>query len=375
MDTAFDLREDGAARVLALTGDWTVWTVAAVDAPLRALTGTLGGDVKVDVTALGRMDVAGAWLVERTLRVSETAGDEPVRLLGEHASAQRLFEAARRSPRTEPAVLERPHGLLAVLDRIGHAMIDARDEALRTLSFLGQAMAVLFRQLAQPQKIRWVSTFSVMETAGLNAMPIIVLLSFFIGVVVAFLGSRVLGDFGASVFTVELVAFSVMREFGVVITAILLAGRTDSAFTAQIGAMKMRQEIDAMRVLGLDPMEALVVPRLIAMLVMTPILTFAAVIAGLVGGLLVCWVTLNVSPVMFLTRINDGVPVQHFWVGMIKTPVMAVILALTGCRHGLEVGDDVTSLGKRVTSSVVQAIFLVIVVDALFAIWFLEMDW
>ncbi len=375
MEAAFDLRDEGVGRVLALTGDWTVWTVSAVDARLRALNGTLGDNVKVDVSGLGRMDIAGAWLVERTLGIDPATGDSIVNLQGDHHSAQRLFDATRLAPKVEPPKAWHPHGVMAVLDRIGRSVVNIGEEASRTLSFLGLTMATFFRQLAQPQKIRWVSAVSVMETAGLNAMPIIVMLSFFIGVVVAFLGSRVLADFGASVFTVELVAFSVMREFGAVITAVLLAGRTDSAFTAQIGAMKMRQEIDAMRVLGLDPIEALVVPRLIAMLVMTPILTFAAILAGLLGGLVVCWATLNVSPVMFLTRINDGVPAQHFWVGMIKTPVLAVILALTGCRHGLEVGDDVTSLGRRVTSSVVQAIFLVIVVDALFAVWFMEMDW
>jgi phospholipid/cholesterol/gamma-HCH transport system permease protein len=213
-----------------------------------------------------------------------------------------------------------------------------------------------------------------MEHAGLNAMPIVMLLSFFIGLVVAYLGARILGDFGASVFTVELVAFSVMREFGVVITAVLLAGRTCSAFTAEIGAMKMRQEIDAMRVMGIDPMEALTAPRVIAMLVMTPILTFAAVMAGIFGGLLVAWGELGVSPTMFFNRISDAVPAQHFWVGMVKAPVFAFALAIVGCRHGLAVGGDVGSLGARVTASVVQAIFLVILLDALFALWFLEMD-
>jgi len=213
-----------------------------------------------------------------------------------------------------------------------------------------------------------------MEIAGLDAIPIVVLLSFAIGLVIAYLGARILGDFGASVFTVELVAFSVMREFGSVLTAVLLAGRTGSAFTAEIGAMKMRQEIDAMRVLGIDPMEALVAPRVVAMLVMAPILTFASIMAGVFGGLLVAWAQLGVSPHMFLTRISENVPLQHFWVGMVKSPVFALVIALIGCRQGLMVGDDVGSLGKRVTSSVVQAIFMVILLDALFALWFLELN-
>src|SRR5262249_39110650 len=151
---------------------------------------------------------------------------------------------------------------------------------------------------------------------------------------------------------VELVSISVLREFGIVITAVLLAGRTDSSFTAEIGAMKMRQEIDAMRVMGIDPIEALVVPRVIAMLVMTPVLAFAAVIAGLLGGFLVVWFDLGVSPIMFASRITENVPAQHFWVGMAKAPVFAFILAVLGCQHGLAVGGDVQSLGRQVTTSV-----------------------
>jgi phospholipid/cholesterol/gamma-HCH transport system permease protein len=371
MQATFDVRVEGRERILALGGDWTVWTVGDVDAGLRALSESQSGAFTIDVSRLGRMDVAGAWLVERTAR----AGDKPLTLRGAHDAAHRLLATTHAAARGTPHPPEPLVGIIAVLDRIGRAMADLRDEAVHTLDFLGRTLVTLFRTLRHPKKLRWVSIFSVMESAGLNAMPIICMLSFFIGVVVAFLGSRILGDFGASVFTVELVAFSVLREFGIVITAVLLAGRTDSSFTAEIGAMKMRQEIDAMRVLGIEPMEAIVVPRLIAMLVMTPVLAFAAAIAGLLGGLLICWVVLNISPVMFITRVQESVPVQHFWVGMIKAPVMAVVLAIVGCRHGLETGGDVTSLGRRVTSSVVQAIFLVVVIDALFAIWFLEMDW
>jgi phospholipid/cholesterol/gamma-HCH transport system permease protein len=165
-----------------------------------------------------------------------------------------------------------------------------------------------------------------------------------------------------------------MREFGVVITAVLLAGRTASAFTAEIGAMKMRQEIDAMRVMGIEPMDALVAPRVLAMLVMTPILTFVADMAGLFGGLLVSWAELGVSPNMFFNRISELVPEQHFWVGMVKAPVFALVLAVIACKQGLSVGGDVASLGSRVTTSVVQSIFMVILIDAAFALWFLEMD-
>lgn len=361
---AFDVERDGRETVLVLKGDWTVDHIAALDAPLRAL-----GERAVqcaDVSGLGRIDVAGAYLVARTLG---QAG-----LRGEHPSAGPLIEAAKTaSEAPEPAETELK-GLTVLLDRIGRTVMGMKDELIGLCSFLGETLAVLARLAMRPQRIRWVSVAAVMETAGLNAMPIVALLSFFIGLVVAYLGARILGDFGASVFTVELVAFSVMREFGVVITAILLAGRTNSAFTAEIGAMKMRQEIDAMRVMRIDPMEALTAPRVIAMLVMTPILTFVAIMAGLFGGLLVAWGQLGVSPVMFFNRIAEGVPSQHFWVGMVKAPAFALVLAVVACRQGLRVGGDVASLGRQTTSSVVQAIFFVILLDALFALWFLEMD-
>jgi phospholipid/cholesterol/gamma-HCH transport system permease protein len=207
-----------------------------------------------------------------------------------------------------------------------------------------------------------------MEEAGLDALPIVCFLSFFIGLVIAFIGANLLAMFNASVFTVELVGIGMLREFGAVLTAILLAGRTDSAFTAQIGAMKMRQEIDAMRTIGLDPMEALVAPRLIALVLMTPLLTFAATISGIGGGLIAAWTAMNISPQMFISRFQEVVPPQHFWVGIAKAPVFALVVAMIGCRQGMLVEGDVVSLGRRTTSAVVQAIFMVIALDAMFAV-------
>ncbi|MBL8551976.1 MAG: MlaE family lipid ABC transporter permease subunit [Hyphomonadaceae bacterium] len=373
---SFDLLEEGARPVLALKGDWTLENVSSLDAPLRVLAERIGPGAAVDVAGLGRMDVAGAYLVDRTIRGGAAAGnlDAPIALRGAHDAAERLLNVARASVQPCPEGPRVEHGLMALVERAGRGMHLFWQEAILNLSFFGQTLAAVARVLVRPDRIRWVSVVNVMELAGLNALPIIMTLNFFVGLVVAFIGARTLQDFGATVFTVELVGVSVFREFACVITAVLLAGRTDSAFTAEIGSMKMRQEIDAMRVMGLDPMEALVAPRVIAMLVMTPLLTFAAVMAGLYGGLAACWSYLDVSPAMFFSRIRENVPAQHFWVGMMKTPAFALVLAVIGCRHGLSVGGDVGSLGKRVTTSVVQAIFVVILLDALFAIWFLEMD-
>lgn len=372
---AFDFQEDAAAPVLALSGDWTVDTIAVLEADMRALADRLKPGAVVDVAGLGRMDVAGAYLVDRTFRESPARDKTRIAIRGQHVNAMQLLAAARKSAvaRAEP-----PHGMpgfKGFLDRVGRVMGAIGEEIIETVGFFGETLVVLARLLVRPMRLRWTSIVHVMETAGLNALPIVALLSFFIGMVVAYLGARILGDFGASVFTVELVAFSVLREFAVVITAVLLAGRTDSAFTAEIGAMKMRQEIDAMRVIGIDPMEALVAPRVLAMLIMTPILTFAAMMSGIFGGVLVAWGELGVSPQMFFARVSEVIPAQHFWVGMSKAPAFALVLAIIGCKQGLSVGGDVGSLGRRVTSSVVQAIFMVILMDALFALWFLEMDW
>jgi len=372
----FDLIEQGGERVLALKGDWTVETAPTLDERLRELAERIGPGAEIDVSELGALDVAGAYLIDRTVRGGSPCGnlEAPIALRGSHHSAERLLNVARRSVQPCESPPAPRLSLVTLAETAGRGLDTFRRETVLTLSFFGETLASVFKVIAQPKKIRWISVVSVMELAGLNALPIIVTLNFFVGLVIAYLGARTLQDFGATVFTVELVGIAVMREFAVVITAVLLAGRTDSAFTAEIGAMKMRQEVDAMRVMGLDPMETLVAPRVFAMLVMTPLLTFAAVMAGLFGGVVACATYLDVSPAMFFARIQENVPAQHFWVGMVKAPAFALVLAVVGCRHGLSVGGDVASLGKRVTSSVVQAIFLIIMLDALFALWFLEID-
>jgi phospholipid/cholesterol/gamma-HCH transport system permease protein len=371
-DTAahFDLKQDDRAPVLALSGDWTIDTIAAAENGMRDVAHRLTSGAVVDVSQLRHIDMAGAYLIDRTLR---QAGDA-VMLRGDHSVAERLLETARKATPEPVPPPDHLHGWRRLFERVGRFVAHVGEELIESASFFGETLATLFYVITHPRRLRTVSIVHSMEEAGLHALPIVTLLAFFIGLVIAYLGARILGDFGAQVFTVELVAFSMMREFGVVITAILLAGRTNSAFTAEIGAMKMRQEIDAMRTMGIKPMEALVVPRVIAMIIMTPLLTFAATMAGLFGGLLVCWFNLGISPVMFFGRIADEIPAQHFWIGMVKSPVFALVLSVIACKQGLAVGGDVNSLGRHVTSSVVQAIFMVILLDAVFAIWFLDMN-
>jgi phospholipid/cholesterol/gamma-HCH transport system permease protein len=358
-------------QVLLVAGDWTVWTVASVEEGLRNTR--ISPEAILDVSRLQRIDTSGAYLIDRAFGALDGV-DDPIEMRGEHPTIERLMGKVRKaSPAAPPDPIRQP-GLIALLDRAGRGAVNAWEEFLGLLSFIGETMATLGRLAVNPRRIRIRSVVAIMEEVGLDALPIVCFLSFFIGLVIAFIGANLLAMFNASVFTVELVGIGMMREFGAVLTAILLAGRTDSAFTAQIGAMKMRQEIDAMRTIGLDPMEALVAPRLIALLIMTPLLTFAATIAGIGGGMMAAWGAMDISPAMFITRFQEVIVPMNFWVGMIKAPVFALVIAMVGCRQGMLVEEDVVSLGRRTTSAVVQAIFLVIAIDAMFAILYYQLN-
>lgn len=364
--THFELETaDDGKQVLTIAGDWTVWTVALVEEKLRKTK--ISPEAILDVSALERLDTSGAYLIDRAFGALDGI-DDPIAIRGDHPSIERVLGRVRKASPAAPPDPIRPPGLIALLDRAGRGAVNAWEELLGLLSFIGETMAMMARLAANPRRIRWKSVVAVMEDAGLDALPIVCFLSFFIGLVIAFIGANLLAQFNASVYTVELVGIGMMREFGAVLTAILLAGRTDSAFTAQIGAMKMRQEIDAMRTIGLDPMEALVAPRLIALLIMAPLLTFAATLAGIAGGMVAAWSAMDISPTMFLSRFQESVAPINFWVGIIKAPVFALVVAMVGCRQGMLVEEDVVSLGRRTTSSVVQAIFLVIAIDAMFAV-------
>lgn len=368
------IRETPDGAVLEPAGDWLIETIGPMDRAMRSASADYGPDrLSVDVSAVGRIDTSGAYLLGRGLR----HGDDPIeqaRISGTHPVAARLICEVHSRFRQSPPKPEPGWGLQSLLARIGSGTTEVLEEAWDTFAFFGKTLTTLGATLLNPTRLRWTPTVYLMETVGINALPIIAALSFFIGAVVAFMGASLLETFGAAVFTVDLVGISVLREFGVLITAIMLAGRSDSAFTASIGSMKMQQEIDAMRVIGLNPYEVLVVPRVIACVLMTPLLTLAAMLAGIFGGLLVSWATLDVSPAFFLTRLQNVIDWSHFMVGMSKAPVFGMVIAIIGCRQGMKVGGDVESLGQRTTASVVQAIFMVIVIDALFALMYLEAD-
>lgn len=367
------LREESGKAFLDVSGDWVVETVGQIDQTLRDIEAAVDpGAIVFNFEHLGRIDTSGAYVLGRmTRRCAQPDG--AFHFQGDHRTAQRLIAEVRARTTICTTDESSSYGFRATLSRIGQGLEAMLDEVLDTFGFLGRTIMVGLSTLARPSRLRLVPTVWAMEEVGVNAMPIIATLSFFIGAVVAFMGANLLQTLGFSVFTVELVGIAVLREFGVLITAIMLAGRSDSAFTAQIGAMKMQQEVDAMRVLGLEPFEVLVLPRVIACTLMAPLLTFGAMISGIFGGMIVAWTAQDISPTLFIARFHQELPWDHFLVGMSKAPVFGLVIAIIGCRQGMQVTGDVESLGRRVTASVVQSIFAVIVLEALFAMMYLEL--
>ena len=360
----FQLLEADGRLKAELTGDWTSRTLG--DAPDR-LRGALSArrPVVVDLRQVGRCDTSGAFAVVRAAGDAKT----PIEARPETERLIELVSRAREKEAPPP-----PPGSLwtRFLVRIGRGLVNLAWDAYETLAFNGRILAALGRVIANPRRFRWAPFVSLAERAGLDALPIVAVTSFFIGAVVGLLGAHMLAQFGAQVFAVELVGIAVLREFAIIITAVLLAGRSASSFAAEIGSMKMNQEIDAMRVMGVDPFEALVLPRFMALLCTIPLLTFVAAMAGLLGGMVVLWGVLGISPGFFMQRVVDQVGAAHFWIGLSKSPVMAIVIAAIGCRQGMEVSGDVESLGRRVTSAVVHAIFSIILIDALFAVVYME---
>lgn len=356
--------DDGALR---LRGHWTLAHAAGIEQVLR---GHDSGIESVDARGVERLDSVG---VLQLLRFAEKRGLDfsTFRFRDDHhALVEAIEDVADDRPKKK-----RDYGFQAALARLGETMHDNWREIVALVSFLGETLIKLGRLLVSPRRFRLTSTVHHMEQVGLDAVPLVALLSFLVGAVIAFLGSTVLADFGAVIFVVELVSIAFLREFGVLLTAILLAGRTASAFTAQIGAMVSREEVDAIRTLGLDPVDLLVIPRVVALMIMLPLLTFIAMIAGLVGGLSVGAFSLDIPPQAYLARMYETMELRHFLVGMAKAPIFALVIGLIGCLEGLQVKGTAQSVGERTTSSVVQTISLVIVFDAFAAIWFMHVGW
>jgi phospholipid/cholesterol/gamma-HCH transport system permease protein len=323
----------------------------------------------VDLERAERIDTAAAWAILRAQKRIEGAGGV-VEITGAGEAAAQILEAVRRAMPVAVEGHAREGWLRAAVADVGQAMVGLGAALASFSGVLGLFVVRLAQSAARPRLFRFTALARHCEEVGLRATPIVALMGFLIGVVLAFQGSAQLRQFGAEVFVVDLIAISILRELGVLLTAIIVAGRTASAFTATIGSMKMREEIDAMRTLGIDPGHALVAPRIVALVLMLPVLVLIANVSGLFGGALMSWIELDISPAMFATRLSEGVDVSHALVGLIKAPVFAVLIGVIGCAAGLGVGDTAESLGRMTSSAVVAAIFAVILADALFSIFF-----
>lgn len=361
---------------IAASGDWVLAHYVHLESAVSALQPRIPPDAVFDLGHLGTLDTAGATLLVRLmgnkqlLMLDQIAPSLPIerRVLLQTVRAALQDYAAVPTPKQPGIVTE-------LLANVGKSVESFWLNLVSLIGFIGMTLEALFASLLRPSRWRITSLVANLQQIGLNAVPIIAMLTFMVGAVIAFLGATVLSTFGASIFTVQLVVFSFLREFAVLLTAILMAGRTASAFTAQIGLMKASEEIDAIQAMGLNPVELLVLPRVLALLLALPMLTFIGMISGISGGIVVCALTLGISPTMFLTVMKNSVGFEHFLIGMIKAPVFAFLISIIGCLEGFKVSGSAASVGAHTTASVVHSIFVVILLDAVAALFFMEMGW
>lgn len=358
----------GTGTALQLSGAWTVANARQIDALIRGLRVEPGAVQHLDLTAVSAFDTTGAWLLLKLAeRLSVTLPDG---MTGAKHGVPELLErvsTARAEP-TDATARENP--FLAVLARLGGGTVAAIREIAAMIGFLGAVVEAFGGVIRDPRRLRLTATVHHMEQAGLNALPIVGLISFLVGIVLAFQGAAQLQRFGAEIFVVNLIGVSILREIGILLTAIVVAGRSGSSYAAQIGSMKVNEEVDALRALGLDPIEVLVLPRVLALfLMMIPLAIFANVM-GLIGGGLMAWAALDISPALYTDRLAAAVTLPTLLVGMIKAPFFGALVGLVGCYEGLKTQGSADSLGRQTTIAVVQGIFIVIVVDAAFSIFF-----
>ena len=354
-------------NALLATGDWTFQQAENL---LQLASNQYQSITTINLLAVERLDATGSMIL---LSILKQLNIDVAQLVVKPEHQVLIDKVQSSSEQLPKAIL--PESLLhRTLENTGKWVVNGYQNTLLLISFLGQTIISFVSTLTSFKHWRVTSIVFHMQAVGLNAVPLVMLLSFMIGAVVAFLGATVLREFGAELYVVELVGVSFMREFGVLLTAIILAGRTASAFTAQIGSMKSGEEIDALRTMGLDPIELLVLPRIKALLLTLPLLTFLAIMAGLLGGMLVCKWNLDISPEMFINRLNSELSPRHIWIGLSKAPIFAVVIGLIGCLEGFKVKNSAQSVGEHTTSSVVQSIALVILLDALAAMFFMELD-
>ncbi len=359
---------------LTLCGGWKARGLGAVSAQLDSLKLDSPGGGTIDAAGIDALDTAGAWLLNKLLTRLRASGAEAT-LQGLHPEYAGLLKAVTEheaAQAKEPAVPTKPEPKL--LERVGQQAASAWEQFYAMLGFVGESAAAFAACVVHPTRMRWRPIFFNIRRAGFDALPIVGMLALLLGVVVAYQGADQLRQYGANIFVADLVGLSMLREFAPLITAITIAGRSGSAFAAQIGTMAVTEEIDAMRTLGIAPMELLVVPKVIALVIALPLLTVFADVLGVAGGMVMARTQLDVSYVEFLDRLGKAVSVTSYMVGIAKAPVFAIIISVVGCFQGFRTHGGADSVGLQTTRSVVQSIFLVIVADALFSIAFSILD-
>src|ERR1039458_5837306 len=367
-DTRADIQPGNTPFDVRCAGAWVLRGIEPLEHRLARLPWPDAGELLIDASAVTAMDTSGAWMLHRTMRALQEHGHS-VQVRGLRPEFEALLQLiASRSVTYEAAAVP------GVLASIGQRSWRSVLSALGMLSFLGENAIVLLRSLAQPSRIRWRPVLHNLQTAGFEALPITGLLSFLMGIVIAYQGAEQLRQFGANIYVADLVGLSMVRELSPMLTAIIVAGRSGSAYAAQIGTMKVTEEIDALRTIGVDPLELLVLPKVLALIVALPLLTVYTDVMGVLGGMIMAHAQLDVSFGAFLDRLNEAISLDSYLVGVGKAPVFAVIIALVGCYQGFQVGGSADSVGRQTTLSVVQSVFLVIVIDSLFSIVFSWFD-
>jgi len=361
--TEFSQNVEQGRCVLRLSGNLTILRVRKLSEQLAEIH---ADELIVDLSEVERMDTVGAWLVHKLER------DRGAKIVGATEDQKLLIEHVTQAD--QPMKMKRDHvpPLTRVLAEVGAAT----KNAIATLfGFFGALLISSANVIRHPRRFRPNAVVQQFELVGVNALAIVGLMSFLVGIVIAQQGAVQLRQFGAEIYTINLIGRSSLKELGVLMTAIMVAGRSGSAFAAQLGSMKLNEEIDAMRTIGVSPMEALVLPRVLATVLMMPLLGFYAAILAIVGGGIFCWLSLDIPPVTFVQRIREVVPMTDLWQTVIKAPVFGMIIAMAGCYQGLQVEGNAEEVGLRTTTAVVQGIFLVIVLDAFFAVFFTAIGW
>jgi phospholipid/cholesterol/gamma-HCH transport system permease protein len=360
-----DAVEDGR-RVLHFEGDLTLPRLGPLPTRLDRLKGR---GFLLDLSGVGRMDTIGAWLVHRTARLRD--GE----IIGANDDQKVLLRQVAEADQPVKVHADQPPAVARVLDQVGAATAMAGRTMLGLLAFFGAVLITFWKVAGHPRRFRINAVIQRFEVVGVQALGIVGLMSLLVGIVIAEQGAVELRQFGAEVFTVNLIGRASVKELGVLMTAIMVAGRSGSSFAAELGSMKLAEEVAAMRTIGVSPMEALVLPRVLSTVLLMPLLGFYAALAAIVGGGIFCWISLEIPPITFIQRIREVVPPTDVWELLVKAPVFGLIIGMAGCFQGMQVEANAEEVGLRTTAAVVQAIFLVIVLDAFFAVFFTEIGW